>query len=197
MSPSQRATLFAELERADRRGLARLLSEPANLVVDKNPFNLAVAGSIARVHIGARFGASLRDPADVAVSIYLRSFPSAYDYAADFAQILDHLDYSLDAIAAWRDAGLEMLLLEHAALLADPAKEGAKLFDWLGLGWDEGFLAPERRTQPVPTFSAAQVRKPIGKGGSRGAEPYSAHIEPFMDRIEALREKQGRLLRRG
>ena len=194
MVATQKAALYTELEQADRRGLTRLLGADAGLIVDKNPSNLAVAGSIARVHPHARFGASLRDPADVALSIYLRGFSSAYDYAADFGQILDHLDYMLDAIAAWRGAGLEMLLLDHAALVADPAGQGARLFDSLGIVWNESYLAPENRTQPVPTFSAAQVRKPVGKGGSRGAAPYARHIEPFAAQIDALRAKQVRLL---
>nr|WP_137677737.1 tetratricopeptide repeat-containing sulfotransferase family protein [Parerythrobacter lutipelagi] len=194
MQPSQRASLYAELEQADRRGLSRLLGDQSKLIVDKNPSNLAVAGSIARVHPRARFGASLRDPADVALSIYLRGFSAAYDYASDFGAIIDHLDYMVDAIAAWRDAGLEFILLDHTALVAEPEGQSKRLFGWLGIEWDEAYLKPENRTQPIPTFSAAQVRKPVGKGGSRGAAPYAAHIAPFADRIEALREKQTELL---
>lgn len=193
MPAAQKTALYAELAAADRRGLERVLGRP-ELVVDKNPYNLVVAGSIARIHPRARFAAALRDPADVAVSIYLRGFSAVYDYATDLGRILDHLDFQLDALEAWRDAGLVIRPYDHAAMLGDPAGESRRLFDWLGLEWDEAYLTPENRTQPVPTFSAAQVRKPISKKISRGAAPYRKFLSPYEDKIAKIRERQAALI---
>jgi tetratricopeptide (TPR) repeat protein len=102
MAPAARGAFFTQLAEADRRGIARLAPD-ARLVVDKSPLHLAVAGSVARIHPGAAFAAVVRDPADTALSIWLRSFPPVYDYANDFGAILDHLDFALDALAVWRD----------------------------------------------------------------------------------------------
>ena len=193
MPPAQRAGLFAQLAEADRRGLARLVGERA-WVVDKSPLHLAVAGSVARVHPRAEFAAVLRDPADVAMSIWLRSFPPIYDYANDLGAILAQLDFALDALAAWREAGLTIALIDYAALASDPAGEGAALFGRLGIDWDDAYLRPENRTQPVATFSAAQVRQPISPGVARGAAAYAQRLAPHAPAIDALREKTAKLL---
>ncbi|UIP07731.1 sulfotransferase [Erythrobacter sp. SDW2] len=196
MDKLRRHGLLNDLAVADRRGIERLVGTP-QWVVDKSPLHFAIAGNIARVHPGARFAAVLRDPADVAVSIWLRRFPPVYDYANDFGAILEHLDIALDAIAAWRSEGLAIRFVDFAELVADPAGQGAELFGWLGLDWQDMYLDPANRTEPVPTYSAAQVRQAIGQGGSRGAGPYASQIAPYADKIDALRTKQQRLLASG
>lgn len=196
MGSHQRGTLFRDLAAADRRGIERLVGQP-QWIVDKSPLHFTIGGNIARIHPTARFAAVLRDPADVAVSIWLRRFPPVYDYANDFAAILAQLDFALNAIAAWRAEGLDIRLIDFEALLADPAGMNAALFAWLGLEWDEAFLDPTNRSQPVPTYSAAQVRQPVGAGRSSGAEPYQAFLAPHEAALAALREKQARLLASG
>lgn len=193
MAATQRDGLLRELALADRRGIARLAATP-DWIVDKSPLHFVIAGNISRVHPGARFAAVLRDPADVAISIWLRGFPPVYDYANDFGAILDHLDLALDAFGAWRAEGLAIRLIDFASLLGDPAGESVRLFEWLGLPWDEAYLDPANRTEPVPTYSAAQVRQPVGQGSARGAAPYAVQLEPFAARLEQLREKQAQLL---
>lgn len=192
----EREAYYGELAASDRRGILRLAGEPElpDLVVDKSPLHLAVAGSIARIHPGAAFAAVLRDPADTAMSIWLRSFPPVYDYAGDLGAILDHLDFALDAVAAWQEAGLAIRLIDHAALVASPAQESKALFEWLKLEWNDKYLKPENRTQPVPTFSAAQVRQPISTKMVRGASPYAEKLSEHSDRIEILRAKTHALL---
>ncbi|WP_435416947.1 sulfotransferase [Parerythrobacter aurantius] len=192
MAKDPRAALLRDLAVADGRGLARVAPE-AGWIVDKSPLHLAVAGLVARVHPAARFAAVLRDPADVAVSIFLRRFPPVYDYADDFAAVLDHLDFALDAIAAWRAEGLDIHLVDFDRFLDDPAASGAALFDWLGLAWNNEYLEPSRRTEPVPTYSALQVRQKVGEGKSRGAAPYASMLEPFAQPLAALRAKQAQL----
>ncbi|WP_284126241.1 tetratricopeptide repeat-containing sulfotransferase family protein [Parerythrobacter aestuarii] len=193
MAAGQRDSLLRDLAEADRRGIERLVGKPA-WVVDKSPLHFAIAGNITRVHPGAKFAAVLRDPADVAVSIWLRRFPPVYDYANDFGAILDHLDIALDALAMWRDEGIAIRLIDFAQFVADPAGEGEALFDWLGLEWSAGYLDPANRTEPVPTYSATQVRQVVGQGGSRGAGPYAEQLEPFAETLEMLRRKQAALL---
>lgn len=193
MPSGQRGAFLRDLAQADRRGLERLVGTPS-WMVDKSPLQLVIAGNIARVHPAARFAAVLRDPADIAVSIWLRRFPPVYDYANDFSAILDHLDFALDALAAWQGEGLAIRLIEFAEFLADPPAVSAPLFDWLGLPWSESYLDPANRTNPVPTYSAAQVRQPVGLGGSSGASPYQEQLAPFAGRLAALRNKKSRLL---
>lgn len=189
MDDVRRNALLRDLAVADRRGIERLVGTP-QWVVDKSPLHFAIAGNIARVHPGARFAAVLRDPADVAVSIWLRRFPPVYDYANHFGAILDHLDIALDAIAAWRSEGVAIRLVDFAEFVADPAGQGAALFSWLGLDWQDMYLDPANRREPVPTYSAAQVRQAVGQGGSRGAEPYATQLAPYAEKIDGLRKKQ-------
>ena len=193
MPPGQRASLYAQLAEADYNGLVRMGGIPA-LVVDKSPLHLPVAGSVARIHPSARLGAVLRDPADTAMSIWLRSFPPVYDYANDIVAILEHLDFALDAIMAWQGDGLEIRLFDHARLIAQPAAAGKAMFDWLNLGWDPSYLEPEQRTAPVATFSAAQVREPISPAVARGAKPYADKLAPYEEQLDRLRTKTASLL---
>lgn len=193
MSAFNRASLYAELAAADQRGLARLFGQ-AELIVDKSPFHLPVAGSIARIHSGALFAAVLRDPVDTALSIWLRNFPPIYDYANDLGAVFNYLEFAFDALQRWRDAGVTIRLIDHASIISEPAREGSALFDWLGLTWRDEYLKPENRTQPVPTFSAAQVRKPISTDVARRMAAYEPRLEAFADVIEKLRQRQTALL---
>nr|WP_247714147.1 sulfotransferase [Qipengyuania xiamenensis] len=193
MPRAERERFFSQLSEADRRGFARLAASSC-WIVDKNPVQLVVAGALARIHPGAVFAVNFRDPADVAVSIFLRGFSPFYDYATDLGAIIDHLELIADAVAAWRDEGLEIRALSHEALVADPAGQSQGLFDWLGLEWNQDYLDPTSRKTPVPTFSAAQVREPIRPGVSHGSAPYAAHLEPHARQLDRIREKQAALL---
>ena len=164
------------------------------LVVDKSPLHLPVAGSVARIHPTAKFAAVLRDPADTALSIYLRSFPPVYDYANDMEQILGQLEFALDALDAWRERGIGILLIDHGALVAQPAETAQRLFDHAGLPFDPSYLAAENRTQPVATFSAAQVRQDISPRAARSSAGYASFLEPWGERLAALRDRTAAVL---
>lgn len=193
MNAESRTRLFSELAASDQRGLARLFGG-ADLIVDKSPFHLPIAGSVARVHSTARFAAVLRDPADTAISIWLRNFPPTYDFANDLAAIFDYLAFTYDALEQWFEAGVVIRLIDHPSIIAEPGREGAALFTWLGLGWQDAYLGPENRTQPVPTFSAAQVRKPISPAVVRSSVMYEPRLEAFAAVIERLRGRKSALL---
>ena len=188
MGTQPRQDLFAQLAAADAKGIARMAGAPA-LVVDKSPLHLPVAGSVARIHPSAKFAAVLRDPADTALSIYLRSFPPVYDYANDMDRILGQLDFALDALVAWREAGLDIMLIDHAALVEQPAESARRLFDHAGLAFDPSYLTAENRTQPVATFSAAQVRQDISPRAVRSSDGYADFLEPWGERLAALRDR--------
>lgn len=193
MGTDPRTRLFSELAASDQRGLARLF-RGADLIVDKSPFHLPIAGSVARVHSTARFAAVLRDPADTAISIWLRNFPPTYDYANDLAAIFDYLELTYDALEQWSVAGVAIRLIDHTSMIAEPGREGSALFAWLGLRWQDKYLEPESRTQPIPTFSAAQVRKPISPAVARSSGMYEPRLAAFAGVIERLRGRKSALL---
>ena len=193
MQRQEREAFFAQLGQADARGLARQ-SDSSGWIIDKNPLQLVVAGSLARIHPDAVFAANVRDPADVAISIFMRGFSPFYDYATELGAIIDHLELLADAIEAWRGEGLPIKAVSHEALVQDPAPQSQDIFDWLGVEWDAAYLDPARRKTPVPTFSAAQVREPIRQGVSHGSAPYSAHLQPHLEQLDRIRDKQTALL---
>ncbi|MHA6332922.1 tetratricopeptide repeat-containing sulfotransferase family protein [Qipengyuania sp. CAU 1752] len=193
MPAGQRQSLLRELAEADRRGIQRLAGSPS-WIVDKSPLHLWIAGNVERIHPGAQFAAVLRDPADVAVSIWLRRFPPVYDFTNDFGTSLDHIEFAIDTLKAWRQDGMDIRLIDFKDFVAQPEVTGRAIFDWLGIEWSAKYLEPESRTEPVPTYSAAQVRQPVGQGGGHGAEPYAEHLAPFAERLARIREKQAELL---
>ncbi|GGC35401.1 sulfotransferase [Novosphingobium marinum] len=194
LSAEERAARFAQLRDADLRGMARQAGE-AKLVVDKAPHAMFAAGGIAAIHPGARFLCPLRDPQAIALSIWLRRFPARFGYAHAIGTILDAVELQLEALERWQSLGLDMRVLDFEAFARDPEVEARGLFEWLGLDFEPACLEPESRSQPVPTYSAAQVRQPIRPAPM--PEGYSELFAGHAATLTRLRERQEALLAKG
>lgn len=160
---------LSQLQAADLSGMARgKLTAP--LIVDKTTHNFYVAPLIGAIHPGARFVNNRRRARDVALSMYFLDFPPAFPEACDLGALVAMLRARRRLAEVYSEAGFEMLDLDFDRFVAAPETEGAALTNALGLGWDEGVLAPENRPSIVPTFSHDQVRRPIAKApGTRWA----------------------------
>lgn len=186
-----RAAKLTELQRADARGLRR--TGPATSVfVDKTPYNVLAAGGLSRIHPAARFIFPLRDPESVALSIYLRRFPDSYSFARQMKGIFAFLSAQADAITAWKRLGLSMRVIDFDGFAKAPEVASRDLFEWIGVYFDPEILTPERRTEPVPTYSASQVRAPIAPSNLPAG--YQELFEEYRDTITAIRERQRALL---
>ncbi|MAK60626.1 MAG: hypothetical protein CMK09_06580 [Ponticaulis sp.] len=160
METSSFERLASDLHKAERAGLERQ-GKLAPVLVDKTPHHAFVTGLLERVNPDARFVQVFRDAGDVALSMYLRPFPKFFAEATDPAAIADLLEFRLKLFEGWRKAGVDILPFSYERFTETPAIEGKRLFEAVGLDWDERYLDPSARPEAVPTFSSRQVRKPI------------------------------------
>ena len=149
-----------QIQAADLSGLARAgLTAP--ILIDKTTHNLFIAPLIAAIHPGARFVNVMRRPQDIALSMLLHDFPSAFPEACDLGAIIAMLEARAEIVALYTEAGFEITQFDFDAFTAAPEQQGEALAKMLDLDWQSETLQPENRVAAVPTFSAGQVRKPI------------------------------------
>jgi tetratricopeptide (TPR) repeat protein len=145
---------------------ARAMSGGAERFVDKQPFNFALAGVIARALPDARIIHLRRDPMDTVLGNYRQFFATRspnHGYAYDLEDAARYV-VGVERLAAdWR-AQLppdRYMTLSYEALVADPETEVRRVLGFCGLTWDPRCLAFHENPAGVSTASAAQVREPL------------------------------------
>jgi len=84
----------------------------------------------------------------------------------------------------WRDRlGERLLTVDYDRLTRNPIGETALLYAYCGLSAD--VARPELPSRAVATASFAQVREPIYTRAVGAAEPYRAHLQPFLNAYRA------------
>ena len=132
------------------------------IFTDKLPQNSLYLGPIARVFPEARFIHVRRDPREIALSMYLLNFASAYPYATDLDELIVAIRQHENLMARWSALlGPRLLEVRLEDLTADPRKEGRRLYEFCGLRWSDDYVAVENRAAPTNTFSALQVKREI------------------------------------
>lgn len=150
--------------------------------VDKLPLNMLMAGVIVHALPEARILWLTREPMDLTLGNYRQMFEYAsgsYHYGLSLAATAEFV-----ADAAALQAKLagqfpdQILVLDHAAIVADPERIGRNVAAFCGLDWDPACLAIERNATPVGTASAVQVRAPIHNGHIGKALQYGDLLGP-------------------
>lgn len=174
-----------DLHRADIAGLRGLRSD-ATWYVDKTTHNAHVAGLIHRLHPGAFFIDSRRDPRDTALSILFQDFSSIFNYSRSLDDIVAYLVFQRKAIDVWRAAGVPILIHDHEAFVRSPEETGSALFRSLGLHWYATFLKAANRGAVVKTFSVSQVREEISTSFSGRWRNYVKFLGSLPEQLAPL-----------
>jgi len=133
-------------------------------VVDKMPENWRHLGLAHALSGKVKIARVLRDPRDVAISIYLEHFATEQAFAHSFEGILDTVRQERQAFAAWRrhySGQIDLVTIIYEDLVTSPETEIPKLLAALGLDFQDACLAPGDNDNPVDTPSRWQVRQPI------------------------------------
>jgi hypothetical protein len=162
---------------------------PAGKVfVDKLPLHSIRLALIARLFPEARILFALRDPRDVVLSCFRRSFrvnAAMYEFV------------TLDGAARFYDAVMELATLSRERFPLDLAEaryehlvgdfdgEVARLCAFMGLDWDPAMrdFADAARKRVIRTPSAAQVRRGLYATGREQWRRYAAElaaVEPVL-----------------
>lgn len=152
----------------------------AKCVIDKNLFNLERCGLIADLDPNARFVLVLREPSDIAVSIFKSKFLAAHPWSNDLRDIA-HMQASFDYLAEhWRRTmGSRLLVLRHEELVADFEAVVRRLLEFCGLEFEPQCLAFHEGGRHVFTISAAQVRRPLNADGVGRWRRYERHLDSY------------------
>ncbi len=166
--------LIVDLAKADRAGLERE-RKTANVIVDKTPHHIFVAGLLQKVNPRSKFVHVFRDAGDVALSMFLRPFSEYFAEATSLDAVADMLEVRLTAHQVWIEAGLPITAFSYDRFVSAPQEQGERLFSVLGLAWKETYLDPKVRPEAVQTFSSRQVRQAI----TAKKAPHWASYESF------------------
>jgi Flp pilus assembly protein TadD len=181
------ASLGAEvLEAAAASYLAELhrLAPDATRIVDKMPGNFHYLGLSALMLPGARIIHCVRDPRDIALSIFTFRFYGNHPYAHDIADLGWYIAQYWRLMKHW-EAVLPnpILTIRLKDWVEDFDATLRRLLDFLDLPFDaacERFYELERT---VLTVSRQQVRSPVNARGLGRWRGFAGHLGPMIEEL--------------
>jgi len=166
----------------------RRLFPAARLVTDKRPDNFLYIGLIKTLFPAAKIIHTTRDPLDNCLSIYFLHLDHSMAYALDLQDIGHYFRAYHHLMQHWKQLfGTDILDFHYDTFVREPQVSGARLFEFLGLLWDERYLAPPSPGRSVKTASVWQVREPLYQTSSGRSRNYARQLA-------GLREYLGDLL---
>jgi len=171
--------------------------EPKDKVfVDKHPLNTIRLPLISKLFPNAKIIFALRDPRDVVLSCFRRSFnmnASMYEFtsiegaASYYAAVMEAGQAYLAALP------LQTHFIRYEDLVADFEGSGRKLCGFLGVGWTDklkGF-AETARNRAIATPSSTQVGRGLYDGGVGQWRHYDFALKPVMSTLQPWIERFG------
>lgn len=157
----------------------------ADRFTDKMLSNYLNLGLIALLFPQARIIHCSRDPMDTCVSCYMTNFATGHE----FTRRLDWLGHFYRHYRLLMDHWLTvlrqpMLEVRYEALVQDPQTQSRRIFDFIGLGWDEQCLRFYENKRPITTSSAQQVRRPIYSSSVGRWRHYEKQLMPLRRELE-------------
>ena len=154
-------------------------------IIDKMPANFLNLGFIGRLFPQAMVVHCRRDPWDIALSCYMRSFSSqGLAFSNDLGSIGIYYNGYQDLMALWnKTLSNPMIDVVYERLVAEPEREIGRILDALGLNRDDACLRFYENAGVVATASTAQVRKPIYHTSVGKAKNYRKWLEPLVGRM--------------
>jgi tetratricopeptide (TPR) repeat protein len=166
-------------------GLRRRTMTP--YFVDKMPNNWLHAGFILSILPNAKIIDARRHPLDCSVSNFRQFFAKGQDFSydltdmgrfyADYVRMMAHFDTILPG---------RIYRVIHENLIADSEAEIRRIFDHMGIPFDEACLRFYENKRAVGTASSEQVRRPINTEGVdqwRAFEPWLGELKQALGPI--------------
>lgn len=157
------------------------------IVTNKRPDAFALLGMLKASFPNARFVNTVRDPRDVALSIWFQQFDGRLGYAADLGDIAFHHRQYARLMAHWKGLfGASIFDADYDAYVQDPRAVTERLLAFLGLEWDERCLDFQANAARVRTASVAQVREPVYRRSSGRWRNYERQIAALLPSLAAV-----------
>lgn len=163
--------------------------EPAGRTfIDKAPGETANLILMGRLFPKARFLFALRDPRDVVLSCFRRSFQMnamTYEFTSLSGTATCYDAVMGAALAARARLPSRLIEVRHEALVEDVEGELRAVCEFLDLDWrrEMADVATTATRRAIRTPSAAQVRKGVNRSGLGGWRAYTAQMYEVADTL--------------
>lgn len=147
---------------------------------DKMPSNLAYVGFIQLILPNAKIIDVRRHPLDCCVANFKQIYPRAHKFSYRLADVGRYYGDYVDLMAHFDEVlpgKIHHLIYER--LVENPESEIRKMFDYLGLPFEQACLRFYENDRAVRTASSEQVRKPISKGSIGSWRKYEFALGPL------------------
>ena len=169
---------------------------PDAILVDKFPLNIAFIPIMWRVFPDARYLLALRHPCDACLSCFMHTF-EINSAMANFLTLEDSVSLYAELMKNWHSyttrLGIEFQPVKYENLVTDFKDEATRLFDFLGVGWDEAVTKHTenaRKRGLINTPSYDQITQPIYQHAAyrwlRYAEQFRPHLDAIRPHIESF-----------
>ena len=164
--------------------------------IDKYPLSSIKLPLVARLFPGARILFAVRDPRDVLLSCFRRSFSlnSSMFELLDLERSARLYSEVMDLSAIYRRTlGLNWHRLRYESLVEDFEGEMRKICDFLGVEWDEQIrnFAELSRARTIKTPSSVQVLRGLYQEGAGQWRRYEAQLAPALPILQPWIERYG------
>lgn len=164
----------------------KLIGQGSRCVTDKTPGNFHLLGLLRMLFPHGRIVHVTRDPLDTCFSILQYPFDDLSPHTCDIQLLAYAYARYVRLMQGWRDIfGDEFITVEYERLVASPAEEGRRLFEYCGLEWNDSYLEFHRTSTAVRTFSAAQVRRPIYASSIGAWREFEDGLAPLRQALES------------
>ncbi len=159
------------------------------LLLDKNPSPTAKLRIWLRVFPELRVVIALRDPRDVVISCYFQNIP-LNPFNANFLSLertARHYANLMDvwlAVRQWE--GLAWMETRYEDIVADLEKEGRRVTEFLGLGWDQAQGRFHEKSSKKLMFSPTyrDASQPVYARSVARWHAYEKHLGPILPILE-------------
>lgn len=128
-----------------------------------------------------------RDAVDCAWSAYRTYFIHGLDWSWNLEDIATHFALEDELFRHWSAMFPDRILaVDYQKLVESPETEIPRILDHCGLAAEPQVFRPHETKRVVSTASVMQVREPINTGAIGAADPYRAHLAPFIERYSAI-----------
>lgn len=149
----------------------------AAYATDKRPDNFLYLGLIKKLFPQAKIVHTVRAPLDNCLSVYFLHLDHGMSYALDLRDIGHYYRQYRRIMAHWRGLyGEDILDFDYDAFVSDPKPAAARLFEFLGLEWEDRYLELPAQGA-VRTASVWQVRESIYRRSSGRSRHYRVWLE--------------------
>ena len=157
-------------------------------VIDKLPLNFYWIGYIIKMFPHAKIIYTKRNPVAVSYSLYKTLFAEGVlEFSYDQDDIIKYYKLHEDMMHFWK--GLyqkEIFELDYELLINNPGQEVKKIFNYLGLKFDNSYLDISNNKRSVTTASDLQIRNKINSKGINSWIKYPKLTEKFSSEFDSI-----------